>query len=189
MFPLGEYAKTEVRGLARDFGLSVHDKKASQDTCFVPDNDYRRFIRGKMKPGSLKPGRIIDREGEVVGRHDGIAFFTIGQRRGLGAHNKPVYVTSLQSDTDTVVIGEEKDLYRHSLIAGQASLSGREGIPAPMRVIAKIRYNHGGADASVVKLQNGTIEVMFDNPQRAIAPGQAVVLYDRETVAGGGWIC
>jgi len=187
LFPVGELPKEEVRKEAERLGLPVHDKPDSVEICFAPDRDYARIVR-ERDPQAIKPGQVIDAEGKVVGEHPGVVNFTIGQRRGLGiAFGVPTYVTELDASTNTVRVGSREDLLKRQLIAGRVNwLYGPAG--AEQRVEAKIRYQHQAAPATVECLDSNRISLTFDQPQSAITPGQAVVLYDQEVCLGGGWI-
>jgi len=188
LFPLGELTKKKVRMMAVEFAPDVHDKPESRDVCFIANADYRSFIEVRGVNSGLKEGDIVNNKGEVVGKHKGVAFFTIGQRKGVGAHKTPHYVIRLDAGNNQVIIGKDKDLYKNELIAQKANLIDRKSIDKKIRVKAKIRYAHKEAYAVVFPLENNRIKVVFDEPQRAITPGQAVVLYDRDVVVGGGWI-
>jgi len=184
LFPLGEMTKEEVRKKAKKIGLPVHDKEESQEICFVEDDDYGRFLREKC-PDAVKPGKILDKNGKVVGQHDGIAFYTLGQRKGIGAHKAmPKYVVKIDPKTNTIIIGDQGDLLGKELIADQISyVSGR--VPTkPLNITAKIRYN--SSEAPAILYPDG--KVTFTEPQRAITPGQSVVFYRGEEVLGGGII-
>lgn len=187
-FPLGEQAKSETRAEAVDAGFQNAKKHDSQDICFVPDGDYAAFIErysGQVYP----PGDFIDSDGNVLGRHKGIIHYTIGQRRGLGipaAHR--YYVVSIDSDANTVTLGLDDDLFSTTLIADQINLISVPKIEGEMRLLAKIRYRHKEQPASVTQISDDEIRVVFDEPQRAITAGQAVVLYDGDVVVGGGTI-
>ncbi len=185
LFPLGRLSKREVRDLARELGLGVADKPESMDLCFVPrGGDYRAFLeRGA-------PGDVVDREGRVLGRHDGVERFTVGQRRGLGVASRsgPLYVIGLEPAARRVVVGSSD-----ALLADLCTLERTRFIPferpgGPIRASVRIRSTHGGADATVEDLGHGRARVRFDAPQRALAPGQAAVFYDGDLVLGGGWI-
>ena len=186
LFPLGDMTKDQVREIARQRGLSNCDKPDSAEICFVPDRDYASVVR-QRRPDAVRPGQVVDRDGNVVGTHEGIANFTIGQRRGLGiAMGLPVYVTNLNAETATVTVGDKEDLLARSLRASKINwLVDRPA--SPFRALAQIRYHHEAAPVEV-HCDGDAIVVRFDNPQSAVTPGQAVVLYDNETVLGGGWI-
>ncbi len=187
MFPIGHLQKNEVREAAERFGLPVHNKPDSVEICFVPDRDYARVVR-ERRPDAFKPGNIEDTEGKVLGDHDGVANFTIGQRRGLGvAAGKPVYVTQLDVLNNTVVLGERDDLLHTGLLASGANFVS--GPPTkPIRCEGQIRYQHQAATCTATASPDGTLRVEFDEPQSAITPGQALVLYHGDEVIGGGWI-
>jgi tRNA-uridine 2-sulfurtransferase len=187
-FPVGELTKDEVREHARRLGLATADKPESQEICFVPDGDYRDFLRTR-DPAAFRPGAIVDREGRALGRHAGVAGFTIGQRKGLGlTGSRPLYVVDLDADTDRVMVGEAVDLERDRLRVRQAHFIAGEPPTGPLRVTAKIRHNHEPAGATVRALEPGRAEVVFDAPQRAITPGQSCVWYRDDEVVGGGVI-
>jgi tRNA-specific 2-thiouridylase len=187
-FPLGGMTKTQTRELAEAQGFVNAAKRDSQDICFAPDRDYGSFIErhtGKRSPA----GDIVDEAGRVLGRHRGIIRYTIGQRRGLGlALNEPVYVKAKSAADNTVTLGPEESLYATSLIACDLNLIARERLERPLRVSAKTRYAQQEQQATAEQTGEDTLRVDFDEPQRAIAPGQAVVLYDGDIVVGGGVI-
>ncbi len=184
LFPIGEHTKAEVRRLAREIGLPVSDKPDSAEICFVPNNDYRSFISERLSPAS---GEIVDAGGAVVGQHRGLAAYTIGQRRGIGAFGTPRFVTGIDPAAKVIRIGDERDLYATGLVADE--LSWVEGGPpaASFEATVKVRYRTQAAAARVM-IAGGRAEVEFREPQRAIAPGQAAVFYDGEWVIGGGTI-
>jgi tRNA-uridine 2-sulfurtransferase len=187
-FPVGELTKDEVRAHARRLSLATADKPESQDICFIPDDDYRGFLR-RRDPAMFRPGPIVDRAGEVVGTHTGIANFTVGQRRGLGTGNGlPRYVLEVRPEDNRIVVGAAAELERSRLIASNVNFVACEPPVGPLRVQAKIRHAHTPAPATVRVLAEGTAEVVFDTPQRAITPGQSVVWYDDDLVIGGGVI-
>jgi tRNA-specific 2-thiouridylase len=187
-FPIGELTKDEVRAQARRLGLVTADKPESQDICFVPDRDYRAFLR-RRAPTVFRPGAVVDRLGNRLGAHAGIAGFTVGQKRGLGlATGRPLYVIDLDSERDTITIGEAVDLERDRLVATAANFIACAPPSAPLRVTAKIRHSHQPAPATVRALDGDRAEVVFDAPQRAVSPGQSVVFYDGDVVVGGGVI-
>ncbi len=187
-FPVGELTKAQVREHARRLGLVTADKPESQEICFVPGDDYRAFLRAR-DAASFRPGPILDREGRVLGRHAGIADYTIGQRKGLGlAAGRPLYVVDLDAERNAVVVGEGADLARRRLVAHEVNVIACDPPAGPMRVEAKIRHKHAPAPAAVRALADGAAELVFDEPQRAITPGQSVVFYQGEVVVGGGVI-
>lgn len=186
-FPLGDYTKEEVRKLAKKFGLKVHDKPASQEICFVSTN-YHEFLKTRITANGFQSGLIVDTGGKVLGEHKGIAFYTIGQRKGIGAHKKPLYVVEIDRENNTVIIGEEEKLFKSELEASGVNWSSLEEPSEPLKVKARIRYRHKEQGALVTPLGGGKVKVRFDKAQRAVTPGQAVVFYDGDTVIGGGWI-
>ena len=187
LFPLGELTKQQVRDHARRFGLKVSDKPESQDICFAPDRDYARIVH-ERHPEAFHEGPILDTAGKEVGRHAGIAHFTIGQRRGTGvAAGSPVYVVRIDAASNTVVVGSKQDLARDTLEASQVQWL-IDPPASPLRATVKIRYAHPGAAATVEPLGPDRVRVRFDEPQIAITPGQAAVLYADDLVLGGGWI-
>jgi tRNA-uridine 2-sulfurtransferase len=187
-FPVGALTKDEVRAHARGLGLITADKRESQEICFVPDDDYRRFLR-RRAPEMFRPGAIVDRQGTVVGTHAGIAAYTVGQRRGLGlASGRPLYVIDLDAERNTVRVGEATDLDSDRVVAEAVNFIACEPPRIALRVEAKIRHSHRPAAATVRALEGSRAEVVFDTPQRAVSPGQSVVFYDDDVVVGGGVI-
>lgn len=195
LFPLGEMCKPQVRERARQQGLVVlADKPDSQEICFVPGGDYKRFLDAYLaEQGAELPdtsGELVTTTGEVLGRHNGIHNFTIGQRKGLGvATGAPLYVIEIRGDRRQVVVGTGEDLLARSLRARRLNWIAFERLREPLRVEAKIRHKHLPAPATVEAAGTDEVLVTFDEPQRSITPGQAVVFYDGDIVAGGGWIC
>jgi tRNA-specific 2-thiouridylase len=188
IFPLGGLTKEKARAIARRFKLPTHDTASSQDVCFVQDLKYAEYIRKKTGI-EIRPGDIVDGSGALLGRHKGIPFYTIGQRRGLGiAHSKPLYVIAIDAGNNRIIVGTKKDVLKKSLVAGDMNWISVDGIDAPVRLKAVIRYNHNKADATVIPMDKGSVRVEFDKPQEAPTPGQAVVFYRGDTVLGGGWI-
>lgn len=187
-FPLGEYTKDEVRELARDFGLRVSDKKGSQEICFIDERGYSEFLR-KYIPDCLRPGKILDRDGRIIGEHKGIAAYTIGQRKGIGlARSKPYYVMEIRPADNTVIVADEKDIYGRMLMAEGINVVAYEKLPAEIEVTAKIRYQSKPACARAEAVAHDRLKVIFKEDQWAITPGQAVVLYQGDLVVGGGRI-
>ncbi len=183
LFPLADYTKQQVRGIARKARLPVADKPQSQDICFIPRGGYKEFLNSRVS--NLGPGPIVDINGDVLGEHKGIAFYTVGQREGLGiAKGKPLYVLSIDKAKNQVVVGEKAGLKARSLIAKDVNLLVDK---LPHKVYAKIRYAHPLARC-VVSHTNGKMKVTFERPQQAITPGQSVVLYDNDIMLGGGVI-
>jgi tRNA-specific 2-thiouridylase len=188
LFPLGKLTKSEVREEAQKVGLAISDKPESQEICFIPDNDYVSFIKSRHAERQ-RPGPIVSTAGEVLGEHKGIFSFTIGQRKGLNiAHGYPLYVLSLDNNTNTVVVGKKEEAFRTSLTASGMNWIAIESLPSAIELKARIRYRHSESAARVIPLSPDRVRVEFQEPQLAITPGQAVVFYDRDTVIGGGWI-
>ncbi len=187
LLPVGSFAKAEIRTMARDLGLPVHDKPDSQEICFVPDDDYLRFVRDR-RPDARTPGTIVDEDGTTLADHEGVDAFTIGQRRGLGiAVGSPRYVVQIEPATSTVTVGRRESLNRPGLDASRFNwqTSRPDG---PIRALAQIRARHRPVAATVEPLADDRVRVVFDEPQSAVTPGQVVTLYDGELVVGGGWI-
>jgi tRNA-specific 2-thiouridylase len=194
MFPLGGYVKSEVRQLAKDLGLPVADKNDSQEICFVPSGDYAAFIDAYFREQGIDPretsGEIVDSSGKVRGRHTGTHHFTVGQRRGLGvAAGEPLYVIATEPATQRVVIGRNEELLVSSLTARGVNWLSIGPIQEPRRAEVKIRNKHAAAPATLLpSVDESTVDVRFDQAQRAVTPGQAAVFYDGDLVLGGGWI-
>lgn len=185
--PIGGLPKTRVRELARAAGLPTADRPESQDICFIPEGDIGGLLR-RSAPGALEPGPILDAEGHVVGRHRGIGLYTVGQRARLGlSRARPTYVVRIDASRNAIVVGDEGDLYSTSLSARELCWASREAPPLVFRADAKIRYATPAAPCTV-RWSDEEARVDFDEPQRAMAPGQAVVLYDGDVVMGGGTI-
>jgi tRNA-specific 2-thiouridylase len=206
--PLGGMSKPEIRGIARSLGLKVADKADSQEICFVPGNDYKAFLRSHLGEKEFHRGEIYDVDGNFLGEHEGIELFTIGQRKGLpGGSPRPRYVVDLDAETNRVIVGDADDLVcdefevdRVNWIAGveAAVLSRKQGKDAregtrlytePADLAVKIRYSHPGTSATVTPVENHRARIRLHEPQRAVTPGQAAVIYDGDVVIGGGWIC
>jgi len=187
IFPLGEKTKEEVYSLASDLDLPVAGKEESQDLCFIPGGDTRAYLRERISTG--RPGEIVDASGEVLGRHEGIHDFTVGQRRGLRIRSaRPLYVLSLDARSDRVVVGEAPGLESQGLVASDCRLHDPALWGRSFRAEARIRSRHSPSPATIVPGEGSRLAVRFDAPQRAVTPGQALVLYDEERVLGGGWI-
>ena len=186
-FPIGELSKEAVRDIARDRGLAVADKPDSHEICFVPDNDYAGFVE-RRDPGVARPGEVVDAAGQVLGHHAGIHRFTVGQRKGLGVSSQtPLYVTAIDAASHRVTVGSRDTLERTTLEA--SNVNWIEGAPDDgASVTAQIRHHHDAAPARVWATEENRLRLAFDEPQAAIAPGQAVVVYDGDVVLGGGWI-
>lgn len=188
LFPLGEIHKTATREVARDHRLKTAEKEESMEICFVPDNDYGKFLQ-QAQLVVPHAGDIVDRQGRVLGRHDGIEFYTIGQRKGLRiAAPNPLYVIDLDPVTNQVVVGDPADLERDECTVERCNWIPFDAPDTPVVATVKIRYNHAGSPATVTPLPHGAARVRFHAPQRAITPGQACVFYQDEFVLGGGWI-
>ena len=190
LMPVGDFTKDEIRVMAEKMGLMVASKPDSQDICFIPDGNYQRFLyeyTGKKLP----KGNFVDQAGKVVGTHQGITHYTIGQRKGLNlSMGRPVFVTEIRPETNEVVVGDNSDVFKSVLVAKDANWMS---IPQPapgekVRVQAKVRYAHQGAMATVYMTEDNKLVCEFDEPQRAITPGQALVMYDGDYVVGGGVI-
>jgi tRNA-uridine 2-sulfurtransferase len=193
IFPLGGMTKPEVRELARKHGLALAEKPDSQEICFVPGGDYKRFLDAYLEEqGDRLPdtsGELVTTDGKVIGEHSGVHNFTVGQRKGLGvATGSPLYVIQIKGATGEVVVGRDEELYSKTLRVRRVNLIAVDNLLEPMRVRVKIRHRHEGALASIEKSGNDAILVTFDEPQRAVTPGQAAVFYDQDVVIGGGWI-
>ena len=193
LFPLGGMMKPEVRQLAEQHGLALAQKPDSQEICFVPGGDYKKFLdaylaeQGESLPDTA--GELVMADGEVVGEHGGIHNFTVGQRKGLGvATGSPLYVIQIKGDDRQVVVGNQEELYSRTLRVHRTNLISIEELREPMRVTVKIRHRHEGAAALIENSGNDEILVSFDQPQRAVTPGQAAVFYANDVVVGGGWI-
>jgi tRNA-specific 2-thiouridylase len=189
LFPVGDFPKDEVRAYARRRRLPVADKPDSQEICFIPDHDYRAFVT-KSVPQAAREGAFVDEEGRVLGSHAGIHRFTVGQRKGLGLSSPtgvPMYVLALRPADRRVVVGPKASLEQTRLTASGVNWISAEPA-ATLRIAAQIRHHHQAAPAGVRSLGEGRAEVIFDQPQLAISPGQAVVFYDGDRVVGGGWI-
>lgn len=193
LMPLGDYAKNEVRSIARQIGIKTADKPDSQDICFVDNNDYAGFIKNSVYcekcAGAMLPGNFVNLQGEVIGRHKGYLHYTIGQRKGLNlAMGYPVFVVDIRPAANEVVIGRNEDCFSDRLTARNLNFMAEECLEGEKRLTAKIRYAHKGAECTVRMLENDCMECIFDEPQRAITKGQAVVLYEDGHIFGGGTI-
>jgi tRNA-specific 2-thiouridylase len=185
--PIGIYPKTKIREIATEFGLINADKPDSQDICFIPDRDYKKYIDKKVKKTE---GSIINSSGKILGKHDGIHNFTIGQRKGLGIESdgKPLFVTNIYSDNNNVEVGPSKELMKNNVLMSSVNFISGEKPSDDIKLEAKIRYKSFPASGSLVHLENGDAKFIFDEPQRAITPGQALVFYKENMVLGGGFI-
>jgi tRNA-specific 2-thiouridylase len=206
LMPVGAFAKDEIREIAKDLKLPVANKPDSQEICFVPDNDYAGFIadyleekkrkateEGKEEPQSeflgMTPGNYVNTAGEVIGRHRGLIHYTVGQRKGLGiAMGQPIFVVELRPETNEVVLGNANEVFSDRLTANHLNFMSIEDLEGELIVDAKIRYSHKGARCTIKKTGPDEVLCIFDEPQRAITPGQAVVFYQGDYVVGGGTI-
>jgi tRNA-uridine 2-sulfurtransferase len=193
LFPLGEMTKPEVRNLARHHGLALAEKPDSQEICFVPGGDYKNFLDAYLaEQGDALPdtaGELVTSDGNVIGEHQGIHQFTVGQRKGLGvATGSPLYVIQIKGDTRQVVVGNQEDLYSKTMRVKKINLISVTELLEPMRVQIKIRHRHEPASAQIEVSGTDEMMITFDQPQRAVTPGQAAVFYDGDIVVGGGWI-
>jgi tRNA-specific 2-thiouridylase len=214
MFPLGEMTKQEVRDIAAEAGLPTAMKPESQEICFIPDGNYSRFIeryleedkvsrlsdndlpalvqisgKTQLDSSKLSPGEIVTTTGEVIGQHQGIHRYTVGQRKGLGiSAPEPIYVVEVDAKNNRVVVGSSNDLLKHEMTVNRVNWIVIEELTEPLRVSVKIRSRAEEAPATLSKNENGTVQVTFDDAQRAVTPGQAAVFYDGDVVVGGGWI-
>jgi tRNA-specific 2-thiouridylase len=194
LFPLGEYTKPQVRELARELGLPVAEKPDSQEICFVPNGDYAAFINAYFEEQGIAAertrGEIVDTAGRVLGEHEGVHHFTVGQRRGLRiASGEPLYVIATSTADRRVVVGRNDDLLRARLSAKDVNWLSIPPIAAPLRAEVKIRNKHAAAPATIFPTADANrVELHFDEPQRAVTPGQAAVFYSADLVLGGGWI-
>ena len=188
LFPNGEFKKEKIRKLAKKFKLHIHEKQDSQEICFIADNNFERFLKERV-PELDKPGPIKTLDGTFVGEHRGIAFYTIGQRRGLNvAAGYPIYVVKIDKKTDTIFVGGEKDCLRNELETEDFIFVSGQAPRAKIKGKAKIRYNTPEDDATLEYLDNGRAKIKFDRPQKAITPGQYAVFYVEDEVVGGGII-
>lgn len=191
-FPLGGFRKKEIRKMCEDWGYTELAKKnESYEICFIPDNDYRGFLKRRIPDleESVEGGLFVDKEGNILGKHDGYPFYTIGQRKGLGtAFGIPMFVTDIDAATNTVVLGEEDDLKQSSMIVGKVNLQKYAAIEDGMAAVAKVRYKDAGASCHLFNAADQKIRVVFDREVKAIAPGQSAVFYEGNDVIGGGII-
>jgi len=193
IFPLGNFEKTEIRQFAEDYGLlNVANKPDSYEICFVPDDDYRRFLKDRVEglEDRLKGGKFVDKDGNILGEHEGYPFYTIGQRRGLRlAMGEPVYVTHIDPETNTITVGKKEDLVSTTLSAKEINLIKYDRIPHhEMEITGAIRYNDSGAKGFITQTGDDEIKVSFPAGREAITPGQAIVCYEGNDVVAGGWI-
>ena len=188
LFPVGWYSKSEIRELAREADLHLADKQDSQDICFIPKGDYREFLQKRLDP---HPGELVHMDGRILGEHKGIEYFTVGQRRGLGIKptnpvSEPLFVTWVDPESRRVYLGPEEALYQRYVHVSAANYVGGSAPQGPVQVTAKIRYTGLDAPATLESHPDGSATLTFDEPQRAVAPGQAAVFFQGDRVLGGG---
>ena len=188
LMPCGEYTKDRIREIAKEIGLDVHNKKDSEEICFISDNNHGKYISEAM-PGKVKQGNFVDKDGNILGKHKGIVYYTIGQRKGLGlAMGRPVFVTDINPLTNEVVVGAEEDIFKTDLICKDINFIAFDKLDKSLELKAKIRYSAKPATATITPLENGKVRVSFKEKQRAITKGQSVVFYLDDLVVGGGII-
>ena len=188
LLPVGNLTKEKVREIAGEMALPVAAKPESQDICFIPDDNYAVFLKDYI-PGAARPGAILNERGDTLGSHQGIMYYTVGQRKGLGISGKePSYVITIEPERNAVIVGTKAQALGDELIAGRLNWILMDTLTQPLTIKAKIRYRHQEAEAVVTPLDKEQVQVKFKEPQFAITPGQAVVFYDKETVVGGGII-
>ena len=188
LMPVGEYNKDQIREIAEKIGLEVAHKSDSQDICFVPDHDYAGFIERETGKKTV-PGNFVDENGNVLGVHKGIEHYTIGQRKGLGLPStQPYYINKICPDTREIVLGDGKSVFSDTVYVENINYMSVENITEPPRFIGKIRYAHQGSPCIVYPEKEGRLKCVFDEKQRAVTPGQAIVFYDGDVIAAGGWI-
>ena len=189
LMPVGSYHKEEIRDMAERLGLPVAHKPDSQEICFIPDHDYASFIE-EYTGRELPPGNFVDLDGNVLGRHRGITHYTVGQRKGLNlSMGRPVFVVEIRPETNEVVIGDNQDVFTNVLRCDKLNWMAVDGLHGKsMDVLAKIRYSHKGSPCTIREIGYDIVECRFHEPVRAVTPGQAVVFYDGDYVAGGGTI-
>ncbi len=188
LFPLGNMTKDSVRKMALEMGLPVANRKESREICFIPDNDYPHFLRSHLT-AKIESGKITDKQGNVLGEHNGIINYTIGQRKGLGiSSEKPLYVVRIDSQSNTVILGGKQDVYAGEFIVTDLNWIAFDRLTGPLTLKAKIRYLHPESEAVMRPIDNDKVNVKFIEPQMAITPGQAAVFYEGDVVVGGGTI-
>ncbi|NFP90943.1 tRNA 2-thiouridine(34) synthase MnmA [Clostridium sporogenes] len=188
LMPCGQYKKSQIREIAKDIGLRVHNKKDSEEICFIPDNDHGRYIKNRF-PNKVREGNFVDKQGNVLGKHKGIVYYTIGQRKGLGiAFGKPMYVVDINPFKNEVVLGSIEDLLNTELVAKDINYIPFDTLKEPMEVEAKIRYSQNPSKAIITPIDDGRVRVNFHEKQRAITKGQSVVFYKDDLLIGGGII-
>lgn len=187
IMPVGEYGKNEIRNIANEIGLNVANKPDSQEICFIPDNNYSRYIRENSN-AEIKEGNFIDKKDNILGKHKGIINYTIGQRKGLGiSFGKPMYVSEIRPLTNEIILSENEGLFKKKVLIKEFNFMSYEKIDKELNLYGKIRYNQIKAPCTI-KLNKDIIECIFDEPQRAVTPGQSAVFYDGDYIFGGGII-
>jgi len=188
LFPLGKFKKNQTRELAKKYGLKNYKKAESQEICFIRDDNYRKFLTQHNKD-TIKPGKFIDKEGKILGDHQGIPFYTIGQRKGLGVSlNKRMYVTEINFHKNVIILSDDKDLYKDKLLVKDLSFISGDKLLETIKAEVKIRYNSKKSPAIISPYNEDKILIDFENPQRAVTPGQSAVFYQGDVVVGGGII-
>ena len=188
LFPLGKFKKNQTRELAKKYGLKNYKKEESQEICFIRDDNYRKFLAQHIKD-TVQPGKFIDKEGKILGEHQGIPFYTIGQRKGLGVSlNKRMYVTEINSHKNVIILSDDKDLYKDKLLVKDLSFISGDKLSNSIKAEVKIRYNSKKSPANISPYNEDKILIDFENPQRAVTPGQSAVFYQGDVVVGGGII-
>lgn len=188
LMPCGDYTKDKIREIAKEIGLAVHNKKDSEEICFIPDNNHGKYIT-LVKPNEVKEGNFVDKKGNILGKHKGIVYYTIGQRKGLGlALGRPIFVIDINPETNEVIIGSEDEIFKTDLIAKDINFISLDYLDKEMKVLAKVRYSARPSEAIISPLEDGKVKVSFKDKQRAITKGQSVVFYDGNLVVGGGVI-
>lgn len=188
LMPVGQYTKDEIREIAKKINLRIANKPDSQEICFIPDNNYGKFIE-EQSVNKIEKGNFVTPDGDILGKHKGIIHYTIGQRKGLGLSlGKPVYVKEIRPETNEVVISSHEEIFSYELIADNLNFMTIPDIKDEVEVVAKVRYNHKGSKCRITRINEEQVKCTFEEPQRAITPGQAVVFYDGDYVLGGGTI-
>ena len=188
LMPVGAYTKEEIRAIAEKIQLPVAGKQDSQDICFIPDNDYAGFIK-KETGKTFAQGNFVDEDGNVLGTHKGIIHYTVGQRKGLGlTAPTPLFVKELRPETNEVVICQSENLFTHECYVKNMNYMGISGLEGELQAIGKVRYSHQGAECTLIPLEDGRVKCVFEEPQRAMTPGQAAVFYKDDYVLCGGTI-
>lgn len=188
LMPCGQYKKTEIREIAKKIGLAVHNKKDSEEICFIPDNDHGAYINRQMN-GKIKSGNFVDKNGNILGKHKGITYYTIGQRKGLGlSFGTPMYVIDINPLKNTVVLGSEEDIFKTEFIIKDVNFMAFETLTKPLKVKCKIRYSARPKDAIISPYEDGQVKVVFEEKERAITKGQSAVFYNENIMVGGGTI-